>query len=286
LRTIAGFSLLWDGAPLPRVRGSESHSQVRNRRLAMNILIQPRIAAKLYADADVNDQGFLTRVLTTMPDATVSPGPYTPRGEYGDLHSFAAQTKVLLDRPFRYLNPGRPREGLYPRVLKLDDEATDLWIRYHDEIAAGLTPGGRWFPVKGLARKAPEHAARIGATIAVFDNPDIETVGAEPMRDGISLMNYFLAEQLRICEGLAIDEDLKRAKDLLAWLQNLWKEESDLISLPDIYQLGPYAIRDKEAGMSVVDILVDHGWLEPHKPCKVNNRYRRAVWQIVRNSEQ
>jgi hypothetical protein len=38
-----------------------------------------------------------------------------------------------------------------------------------------------------------------------------------------------------------------------------WKEE--FVSLPDIYQKGPNAIRDKRTAVKVVAILEDHGWL-------------------------
>src|SRR5262249_47590951 len=44
LRTATGLSMLWDGAPLTRLRANEKHSMVRGRRLCMHILIQPRIA--------------------------------------------------------------------------------------------------------------------------------------------------------------------------------------------------------------------------------------------------
>jgi hypothetical protein len=286
LRTVAGLSQLWDGTPLPRVLGSESHSQVRDRREAMHILIQPRIGAKLYADPDLNDQGFLTRVLAAMPDTNVSAGPFVSPADYAALREFNDQTKQLLERPFTYRNSARPREGVNPRVMTLDDEAKALWIDFYNEIQASLIPSGRWFPIKGFAAKAPEHAVRLGATRAEFDHPGIATMGAEPMKGGITLMRFYLAEQLRIREGLGIDEDLKKARDLLEWLQKVWKEPTDLISLPDIYQFGPYAIQNKAAAEKTTKILEDHGWLEPRDPCKVKDRPRRNVWQIVRSPEQ
>jgi hypothetical protein len=251
----------------------------------MHILVQPRVAGKLYADRDLNDQGFLTRFLTTMPDTTDGNRQYIPRGDYHDLRKFTDRTKALLARPFTYLDPDRPLEGLCPRVLRLDERATNLWIDYHNRVDTDATAGGRWFPIRGSARKAPEHAARLAATIAVFDDPDIEAVGPEPMRAGISLMDFYLAETVRIREGLVVNEDLLKAEELRVWLLSRWQEPNDLISLRHLYQLGPHAIRDKATAEKMVSILVGHGWLEPQGPCEVKGEHRRNVWRIVRSED-
>jgi hypothetical protein len=284
LRTCAGFSELWDGKPMHRVRGSESASQVRGRRLAMHILIQPRIASKLYADPDVNDQGFFTRLMAVMPDSATTPLRYVPVGEYANLREFTDRTNELLSAPFEYLDAKHPREGLNPPVITLDAEAEALWIEFYNEVADAKVPGGRWHPIRGFAEKAAEHAARHAFTRAKFDDSGIKQIGAEAIRGAITLMKFYLAEQLRIREGLGIDEELKKARDLLGWLQKVWKD--DLISLRHIYQLGPYAIRDKATAEKVVKILEDHGWLEKRDPCVVKGVFRRDVWQIVRSSEQ
>ena len=92
-----------------------------------------------------------------------------------------------------------------------------------------------------------------------------------------------LAEGVRIREGMTVNEDLTIAADLLKWLHDVWKEPQNLISLPDIYQSGPYAIRDKTTAKKIVDILQDHGWLEPHAACEVNGKHRREVWGVVQD---
>jgi hypothetical protein len=286
LRTATGLSTIWDGAPLTRVRAGERHSVLRGRRLSMHLLIQPRIAQKLYSDPDLADQGLLTRMLPVMPEPTGGTRPFMRPQECSSLSRCSSQAKALLGKPFTYINPERPGEGLCPKTLLLDDAATRLWIAYHNDVDSQLVPGGDWHPIKGLARKAPEHAARLAATIAYFHNDDIEVITAEYMKAGITLMDYYLAEAVRIREGMAINEDLSIAEDLRKWLLTVWEEENDLISLRHIYQLGPYAIRDKSSAERIVAILVDHGWLEPHDPCVVKGEPRRKVWRIIRGESQ
>jgi hypothetical protein len=50
-------------------------------------------------------------------------------------------------------------------------------------------------------------------------------------------------EALRLFEASGISGTLLLAHKLLVWLQTSWCEP--LVSLPDIYRLGPNAIRDK-----------------------------------------
>ena len=284
LRTAAGLSLLWDGVPLPRLRSSEKYSVLRGRRLSLHILIQPRIAQKLFNNPELVDQGLLTRILAVMPEAPpASDQLFKPAGDLSALDTFSSRIKALLGHPFQYLKKESPRDGLSPSPLRLDPDATCLWIAYHDDVQNQLVPGGDWYPIRGLARKAPEHAARLAATIARFDNDAIQVVTYDYMKQGITLMDFHLAEAVRIREGMTVNEDLTIATDLLKWLQEVWKEPNNLISLRDIYQLGPYAIRDKATAERIAAILVDHGWLIDHEPCEFNGKFHRVVWEVVRD---
>jgi hypothetical protein len=256
LRTVTGLSHFWDGVPLPRTRAKEKHSVLRGRRLAMHIQIQPLLAQGLFGDPELVDQGVLTRILAVMPEPPpVSELLFTPTGNLSCLNEFSRRVRGLLAQPFTYLKPSRPRDGLASIAMTLDDKAERIWIAYHDDVHKERDQGGDWYPVRGLARKAPEHAARLAATIARFDDDGHQVVTADYMKLGTTLMDFYLAEAVRIREGMSTNEDLVLAARLLQWLHDVWKEPERLISLPDIYQLGPYAIRDKATAQKIVAIL-------------------------------
>jgi hypothetical protein len=62
-----------------------------------------------------------------------------------------------------------------------------------------------------------------------------------------------------------------------------WQWTEPAISLPDIYQRGPNAIRDKATATKLVGILVDHGWL--HKiegGAVIAGHHRRDAWKIIK----
>ena len=74
--------------------------------------------------------------------------------------------------------------------------------------------------------------------------------------------------------------EIARAERLLAWLQGTWPEA--LVSLPDIYQRGPSAIRDKKTAQEAVSILEDHGWLlRVEGGAEVGGARRQQVWLVV-----
>jgi|HubBroStandDraft_6_1064221.scaffolds.fasta_scaffold364241_2 hypothetical protein len=107
------------------------------------------------------------------------------------------------------------------------------------------------------------------------------------MAGGIVLVQHYLSEALRIRAISAALPDLELAERLLRWLHEDWSEPERLVSLPDIYQAGPYSIRDKETAKKIVVILQDHGWLERVPDgAVVNGMRRREVWHVISKEAQ
>jgi len=107
----------------------------------------------------------------------------------------------------------------------------------------------------------PEHAARLAAVLAIIENPAATEVSAELMIAGTTLTDHYALEALRLFGASQLDPDLRLAKSLYEWLIHSWPEH--LVSLPDIYQSGPNAIRSKKTAKKIVSILVEHGYLSP-----------------------
>lgn len=60
------------------------------------------------------------------------------------------------------------------------------------------------------------------------------------------------------------------------WIRTGWPKAA--ISLPDLYQRGPNAIRDSRIARRVVALLEEHGWLVPiDGGAVVNGVYRREA---------
>jgi hypothetical protein len=97
---------------------------------------------------------------------------------------------------------------------------------------------------------------------------------------GIDLAQHYAAEALRLFGASRVSAELQLAKHLLDWLRSHWNRLA--ISLPDIYQRGPGAIRDKARATRIVEILEDHGFLVRIKGgANIEGKWRRDAWRLI-----
>lgn len=283
LRTAAGFSALWDGDPLTRVRAGDGNSVLAGRRVSTHLMVQPGVAADVLSDYLLADQGFLSRVLICCPASSMgtrlwqAPAPESEAAlaRYGQIMG------DILARPLP-LMPGT-RNELNPRRLMLGNEASELWVRYANDVEVRLASGREFEPIRGLANKLPEHAARLAAVLSFVENPEAGIVGPEAMAAGIDLANYYAAEAIRLHMAGKDDPKLKDAEKLRQWCLH---QPGGLVSFPDICQGGPNSIRSAAEARPLVNILVDHRWLVPVEGgAKINGKNRREVYRVIKEKE-
>ena len=80
---------------------------------------------------------------------------------------------------------------LEPRCLILSSGTRGLWIAFSDHVERAITPNGDLEPVRGLANKLPEHAARLAAILALVDDLGAPEIGANHLRAGIALSEHY-----------------------------------------------------------------------------------------------
>ena len=279
LRTAAGLSAAWDGEPFKRVRSGDGVSVLCGRRLAMHLMAQPEVAGTMLNDGLLNEQGLLSRILTTAPDAASGTRTWrepSPETEVS-IQRYSAQIFEILELPLPLVSS--TQNELDPRALPMSLDAKRLWIGFYNHLENRLGSGGELESIRGFANKLPEHAARIAAVLALVQNIQATEIGTIEMQAGIDLAQHYAAEALRL-NASSVTVEMRNAKRLLDWLI-LWPE--DLISLPDVYQHGPNSIRDMATARKVVGLLVRHGWLvEGPGGVIVDGKRRREAWRIIR----
>jgi hypothetical protein len=185
----------------------------------------------------------------------------------------------MLERPLP-LAGKRPNE-LAPRPLSLSQQAARLWLAFVDRVETMLARDGELRPISGFGNKLPEHAARIAAVLTLVRDVDAGEVAKAEMAAGIELVQHYAGEAMRLHGGSSVTADLRLAQLALQWMLQQWSEET--ISLPDLYQRGPTAIRDNQTARKVVAILEEHGWLARIQGGAIVARtQRREAWRIVR----
>jgi uncharacterized protein DUF3987 len=281
LRTITGLSSLWDGSPLKRVRAIDGITVLPGRRLAVHLMIQPDIASVLLSDPVLKDQGFLSRILVAAPRSTAGTRfqRQTVNDDSNALANYNAQLLAILKhRP--PMAQGRVNE-LEPRQLEFDSLAAKTWMNYADAVEHQLGSGGAFEPIRGLANKLPEHAARIAGVLTLINGLDAASISSGAFERAILIAEYFASEALRLFDAGMISPEIRLAESLLMWLLNKWDEE--FVGLKVVYQLGPNAIRQAATARKAVAVLVEHGWLEPApKGTKVAGVKVREAWAIIR----
>jgi hypothetical protein len=227
------------------------------------------------SDRVLADQGLLSRVLASAPDSNAGIRFWREWSENGALAAYDRKLFDLIRQPLPLDQVGG---GIRPRVLPLSPAARRAWIDFHDWTEIRVRAGGEFEAIRGLANKLPEHAARLAAVLTVTADPDAGEVPAEAMDSGTVLARHYASEAIRLFQCSVADPHLQMAQRTLAWL----RERGPLFCLPDLYRLGPPAIRDKATATRIVGVLADHGYVERVTGgAKIDGKHRREVWRLA-----
>ena len=280
LKTAAGLSCAWDGETIRRVRAGDGIVLLPGRRVSLHLMVQPGVATTMLGDPELADQGLLSRCLVIAPESHSGrrfyrePAPETK----GQLMAYDRCLSDILQRPFPLAT--NSRNVLAPRVLRLNPGATTRWRTFADDVEKELGPIGALAPISGFANKMPEHAARLAAVLTLIEDPAAAEITDDFMARGILLAKHYASEALRLFQGAKINHGLRLATQLLDWLRKSWADPN--ISLPDVYQFGPTAIRDRETALRLLKILEAHRHLVKLPAITlVKGQPRREAWRIV-----
>jgi hypothetical protein len=271
LKTAATLSTLWDGGGLRRIRSVDGVTDLRGRRLALHLMVQPDAAAGILSDPVLRDQGLLSRVLVAAPDSIAGARLYRDPSPEDDL-AISRYTATML----RLLEINWPCEAdrsneLSPRQLRLGVQARQMWIEFHDRVEVETRQDGSLAELKDVAGKAAEQAARIAGVLAIVEDPTADEIQASSMKNALELVTWHLNEALRLAKTARLSPKLRNAHFLLEWLKRTSKKT---ITLREVQQFGPGRLREKDTITAAVDVLRDHGWL-------ADDPTRKKCWLVV-----
>ena len=281
LRTVAGLSAAWDGEPIKRVRVGDGVVVLPGRRVAIHLMAQPDVASALLNDRLLADQGILSRFLVTAPDPASGKRMWHEPSAESDsaMKRYGARLLEILELPLPLA--ADTQNTLAPWVLPLSPEAASLWKHFYNHVERRVAAGGELEPVRGLANKLPEHAARLAAVLALVRNIEAGEVSSADMAAGIELAQHYAAEALRLFAASRVSGELYLADRTLTWLRAHFARKP-AVSLPDLYQFGPNGIRDKAKASQVVKLLEDHGYLvRIEDGAEIEGKWRRDAWRLV-----
>ena len=275
LRTAAGLSLFWDGAPVDRVRSGDGSSKLFGRRVALHLMAQPRATFQWLSNPVLRDQGLFSRCLVAYPQSTA--GRRMFRNERADetpaAAAYVARMAALLGGTW----PINEFHELQPQHLGIGGAARSLWIEMHDQIESSIA--GDLKPIRALASKAAEHMGRIAGVFTLVNDPGATAITEESMHRAALLMEFYLAEALRLSGVQPQHERADQAALLFAWLGQRGKKH---ISLPEMTQFAPNKLRKAETLRSLMAVLTEHYMVRklPDGTAEFDGKKRREGWEV------
>jgi hypothetical protein len=258
LRTAAGFSVLWDGKPITRVRALDGVSVLKGRRLAMHLMVQPEAAATFMSDPVLRDQGLLSRILVAAPDSIAGTRLFrvATAADADQIRRYHARMLSLLEAWPLIIDRA---QGLQPREIAMSDAAESRWRDFYNWIEERSGSQGDLRPIRDFASKAAEHAARIAGVLAIVADERTSEISAEIMIAAIRLTTWYTNEALRLQQACRTDPGLLRAQALLDWLSG--RDDTD-IKFSDVLRLGPAPTRTKKEADAAIRALIEHNLVE------------------------
>ena len=281
LEMATGLSSLWGGQTLKRIRVGDGASSLGGRRLSIHLLMQEKVSMQFLGDEVLRDQGLVARCLVSFPESAIGRRPYQSADAFQDarISKYLSTMAGLIRAPLPFKEGSR--QELDPPMLRPDSEAKSLWLQFYEHVEQESGPEGELCMVPSFASKAPEHALRLSAVVALANAPEATTIDMEAMRCGIELAGYYLAEALRITDAAAVPPEIAQAETLLKWLQETWKPMSgEIIPLSAIYQRGPSSLRTAADAKKAMKVLGEHGWCEGPEPREIDGKNVRETWRI------
>lgn len=278
-KTLAAFNGLWSGEPIRRTRKGDGFYTLHGRRVAVHLMAQPGVAHALLADSLAGDTGFLARFLIAEPVSTI--GTRAHAKAITDWSSIEAFTRRLGEILRTEMKMDQHTKALELRMLRLSLEARDLLIRFSDAVEAAQAPGGEYEGIRATASKAAEQAARIAGVLTLWRDLEASEITEAVMADAVKLAGWYLGEALRLASVAKISVEVTQAEKLRKWLLGSWPH--DHVTLREIVQFGPGALRESPKAKAAIALLAQHGWLAAiGEPTIIRGTARREAWRIVR----
>jgi len=277
MKTLGALNKLWDGKPINRSRSSDGTSVQFGKRLSLHLMVQPVVAHTLLSHPQAHGMGFLARCLVAYPASTMGTRLYQARNlrEHPATATYLARLQEILAHPLPCKDG---TNDLAPRALTLGPAAKRAWIAFHDTVERGLAPGQPYEAIRAVAGKAAEQALRLAGVLTLVDTFAAEGIPQQAMEAAITLAHYYVDEWVRLGGSGEPPPDMVLANKLVTWLK---EKQHQHIYLAQVYQKGPYGIRDRNTAVKVITILEAHHILtRVPGGLKLEDKDRADVWEV------
>ncbi len=280
LKTMARWCKLWDGAPFDRVRAGDGSGILYGRRMALHQLAQPDVMVSLLSDRLANGQGFLARCLVAWPESTIGTRHVKSYEWAGDRDEMKKLFAVLKSRMEAKPRTGQTEQELDPKELPLSEDAKALAVAAGNQFETLMAKGADLAELRDRAAKALENACRIAGVLAVVEGDTAtEIIKTKHLERALVLVQWYLAEALRIRGAAAVPRAVLDAEMLSTWLK---EKGVNVFRTKRVLHAGPNPLRNKPRLIAAITELVTCGYLaENDSGTVVDGVKARRSWRVL-----
>lgn len=263
---------VWDNGSFIVGRGRGAQ-RIVERRLSVHLTAPPDEGRAFLADPVLAREGVLARFLVAGPASRIGARPWCPPTLDPCLGDYARQIGAGLDPA-----AGTPADvsQVMTRVAEFSPAARDRWSAFAGEMEGRMAAGGDFAASRALAAKLPQHAARLAALIAGYENvAGIEEGAAD---GGIALARWYGAEALRLAPAAQQNVAEDQSREVLAWLQR--SHSKGPFALADVYSDGPSFARTSRAARALLRDLENAG----HVRLAATWKRGGEAWELTQKS--
>lgn len=280
LKTITRWSKMWDGAPFDRVRAGDGVGILYGRRMALHQLAQGDVMVKLLSDRLANGQGLLARCLVAWPASTIGTrhaDAFEWAGARPELKRMFAVLSGLLETEPR-TSEKNPQE-LDPLELPLSAEAGQLALQAGNQFETLMATGNDLSELRDRTAKAVENACRIAGVLAAIEGGmGTSEITADHLARALVLIQWYLAEALRIRGAAAVPQYVQDAEALSNWLHARGMRK---FRTRDVLNAGPAQLRNKARLMAAIEQLVEAGYITACPAgTEIDGVKARKAWEV------
>jgi hypothetical protein len=269
-RSSSTMSRFWDGSVQDRIRTDEVSQSIR-KSLTTHLMIQPEIADILYDDLQITGQGLLSRCLVVKG----SP-PLHDTAKSGDFytHEFNQQSyRILSDSMQAFAS----RDYKITRNITLSLEAKEVLREFSKHLHTMNFDVAKH--LCNYINKMTDHAVRLAASIALFQNPNIEQLQKIDVNIGIELCNFYIQQAQAIYQQSGSTGKQRKMMEVVEWIKN--NHSGGLIYSSKMLKNGPSFIRSEYELSQMMELLVKSGIVTRETPKEIDGLIRKKVWRLI-----
>lgn len=247
----------------------------------MHQLAQPEVMQKLLGDRMANGQGLLARCLVAWPESTIGNRyveAFEDPKDRREVRRLFAVLKTLAETAPR-TSPMSEQE-LDPVELPLNQSAVSMALNATNQFEDLMKSGADLCELKDRTSKALENACRIAGVLAVIENGmAAREISSNHLERGLILMQWYLAEALRIRGAAIIPQSVLDAESLSKWLSC---RDMKMFAQRSILNKGPNQLRNKARLAAAIGELVNTGHVAQNEPgTLIEGSKARLSWRVL-----